>query len=180
VGVGVFEHRQTIVGISQQGRGEGFPGKYAGNILVADYEARAKTYREIGKVVHHSRRTIFFAPEAGYALAYHGRLDGQAWPTSNLVRWWRSDERAQLFMLDMLAMDEWPRSSEDDFGRRDYFAALQASEHPPEYFVVVRRSGKRKVMNWKQDVVLREITNDFPMVAKDHDYVVFDLTKQRD
>jgi hypothetical protein len=177
--VGVFEHRQTIVGIVQQGQGEGFPGKHVGNTLVADYEARAKTYREIGEVVHRSHRTVFFAPEAGYALVYHGRLDGQSWPPSNLVQWWRSDERAQRFMLDMLAMDEWPRSSRDDFGRRDYFAALQASERPPEYFIVVKRFTNRKVMNWREDRLLIELTEDFRVVAKDDDYVVFDLTKKK-
>ncbi len=150
-----------------------------GNILVADYEARAKTYREIGEVVDHSRRTVFFAPEAGYALVYHGRLDGQTWPTSNVVRWWRSDERAQRFMLDMLAMDRWPKSSGDDFGRRDYFAALQASERPPEYFVVVKRFTNQKVMSWREDKLLSEITEDFRVVAKDEDYVVFKLTKKK-
>ena len=109
---------------------------------------------------------------------YHGRLDGQMWPTWNLVQWWRSDHRAQLFMLGMLAMDEWPRNSDNDFGRKDYFAALLSSEHPPEYFVVVKRFGNRKVVNWKDDKVLLEITRDFPIVAQDDDYVVFDLTKR--
>jgi hypothetical protein len=81
-------------------------------------------------------------------------------------------------MLGMLAMDEWPRNSDNDFGRKDYFAALLSSEHPPEYFVVVKRFGNRKVVNWKDDKVLLEITRDFPIVAQDDDYVVFDLTKR--
>jgi hypothetical protein len=109
---------------------------------------------------------------------YHGRLDGQSWPTSNLVQWRRSDHKAQLFMLGMLAMDEWPRNSDNDFGRKDYFAALQASEHPPEYFVVVKRFGDRKVVNWRDDKPLIEITEKFRVVAQDEDYVVFDLTKK--
>jgi hypothetical protein len=178
--VGVLEHRQTVLGIVHQAQGKDFPEKYVGHILVADYEARAKTYREIGEIVDHSSRTVFSAPEAGYTLIYHGRLDGQMWPTSSLVQWWRSDERAQLFMLGMLAMDSWPRSSEDDFGRKDYFATLLSSESPPEYFVVVKRFGDRKMVKWKEDGVLAETTEDFPVVAQDDDYVVFDLTKKKD
>ena len=33
---------------------------------------------EIGEAVHHGQRAIFLAPEFGYPLIYHGRLDG-AW-----------------------------------------------------------------------------------------------------
>ena len=177
--VGVNEHRQIISGIAQQAQGKDFPGEYVGHTLVADYEARAEMYREIGEVVHHSRHTILWAPEAGYTLVYHGRIDGAIWPNSGLVQWWRSDERAQLFMQGMLSMDEWPTSPKDEFGRSDYFTALRSSDAPPEYFIVIKRFEEQTVANWKEDKVLSGIAKDFRVVAKDDDYVVFDLMKKR-
>jgi len=180
VAFGMNEHRQNAFGIVQQARGEAFPGEYVGHTLVADYEARAETYREIGEIVHHSRHTILWAPEAGYTLVYHGRIDGATWPSSELVQWWRRDERAQLFMQGMLSMDEWPRSPEGNFLRRDYFAALRSSEAPPEYFVVIKRFSGRSTVKWKEDEALRAITKNFRVVGRDDAYVVFDLTEKKE
>jgi hypothetical protein len=82
-------------------------------------------------------------------------------------------------MQGMLSMDEWPRSPEDDFGRRDYFTALRSSGAPPEYLVIIKRFEGRTVVKWKEDKVLRGIAKDFRVVAQDHDYVVFDLTERK-
>ena len=77
--LGAVEQRATILGIVQQGQDRAFPGRYAGGVTIADYGGRAVTYQEIGEVVDHSRHTIFLAPDLGYSLIYHGRLDGEYW-----------------------------------------------------------------------------------------------------
>jgi hypothetical protein len=76
-------------------------------------------------------------------------------------------------------MDEWPTSPKDDFGRRDYFTALRSSEAPPEYFIVIKRFEEQTVVNWKEDKILRGIAKNFRVMAKDDDYVVFDLLEKR-
>lgn len=83
-------------------------------------------------------------------------------------------------MQGMLSMDEWPRSPEGNFLRRDYFAALRSSEAPPEYFVVIKRFSGRSTVKWKEDEALRAITKNFRVVGRDDAYVVFDLTEKKE
>jgi hypothetical protein len=148
----VVEHKETVLLISRQGQGAAFPGKYVTNGTIADYEHRAEIYREAGEIVNHSSKTIVFAPDYGYSLAYHGRLDhGQFWylsPESNTVR-------------------------------KD-FAALYR-ENSFRYAIVIKRFAyyPRKV-DWrgrgKRDKDLRSVlARKFDVMARDHSYIVFDL-----
>jgi 4-amino-4-deoxy-L-arabinose transferase-like glycosyltransferase len=157
VSLSMFEHRTTILGISQQGQGANtFPGTYMGSALIADYEGRVKTYEEIGEIVDHSPRTIFSAPDFGYPLLYHGRLGGKYWPNPDMMAWWRSRERTALEVGSATS-------------RRELFDSLY-SEISPSYFIVIRSEG------WKDDRVLRRLlTTHFPVVARHADYLVFDL-----
>jgi len=159
VTLGVYGQRTTILGISQQAGGtRAFPGKYMGSALVADYDARVKTYREIGEMVGHSPRTIFSAPDFGYPLLYHGRLDGEYWPTPEMMAWWQSRGRSEAHLGGATT-------------RRELFDDWY-SEVSPEYFIVIRSEG------WRSDRGLRRLlTRHFPKVARDRYYLVFDLRK---
>jgi hypothetical protein len=155
----VVEQRTTIAGIVHQAGGaRPFPGRYMGSALIADYEARAKTYREIGEITGHSSRTIYAAPDFGYPLLYHGRIDGEYWPTPEMMAWWRSRGRTESHLGGAST-------------RRELFDDWY-SEVSPEYFVVIKPEG------WKDDRELRRLlTRHFPRVARDRDYVVFELRK---
>ena len=153
----VGEQRATILGIAQQAGGaKPFPGRYQGSALIADYESRAKAYRDIGKAIGHSRRTIFLAPDFGYPLLYHGRIEGEYWPSSGMVAWWRSVGRAETNLGGAT-------------NRRELFDRLY-SEASVEYFIVIKSEG------WKDDRPLRRLlTRHFPVVARGYGYLVFDL-----
>jgi hypothetical protein len=154
-----FEQRITIFGIAQQASGaKPFPGRYLGSALIADYGDRAKTYGEIGEIVGHSRRIIFSAPDFGYPLLYHGRIDGEYWPTPEMMGWWQSRGRTGAHLDGATT-------------RRELFDNWY-SQLSPEYFIVIKSEG------WKDDRQLRRLlTRHFPKVVRDRYYLVFDLRK---
>ena len=159
VGFAVVEQRATISGIAQQAGGaKSFSERYMGSAVIADYEGRANTYGEIGEIVGHSPRTIFSAADFGYPLLYHGRLDGEYWPTPEMMAWWRSRGRVEAHLGGATTR----RELFDDWYR----------EVSPEYFIVIKSEG------WKDDRQLRRLlTRHFSKVARDKDYLVFDLRK---
>jgi hypothetical protein len=159
VGLSVFGQRTAILGIVHQGEGsEPFPGRYVGSVLIADYGARASTYRKIGDIVDHSPRTIFSAADFGYPLLYYGRLQGEYWPTPDMVAWWRSRERVKSHLGGAT-------------NRRELFEQWY-SETSPEYFIVIKSEG------WRDDRALRRLLlRHFPKIASNRDYLVFDLRK---
>jgi len=162
--IGVVEQRTTILGIAQQGQGvNAFPGGYMGSALIADYDARAKIYRKIGEIVDHSHHTLFSAPDFGYPLLYYGRLDGEYWPTPGMMAWWRSQERTGSQLGSTT-------------NRNELFENMY-STLSPDYFIVINRftQGDQQV-GWKEDRRLRMLlTEHFPVVARDDDYLIFDL-----
>jgi hypothetical protein len=159
VGFTVVDQKTTILGIAHQAGGaKPFSGRYMGSALIADYQARANTYREIGEITGHSHRTIFSAPDFGSPLRYHGRIEGEYWPTPDMMSWWRSRERAAKHLGGAST-------------RRELFDTWY-TEESPEYFIVIKSEG------WRHDRQLRRLlSRHFPMVARDRDYLVFDLSK---
>jgi hypothetical protein len=154
----VVEQRTTIMGIVNQAEGsEPFPGRYMGSALIADYEARVKVYREIGEITGHSSRVIYSTPDFGYPLLFHGRIDGEYWPTPDMMGWWRSRGRTESHLDGATT-------------RRELFDDWY-SEISPEYFVVIKPEG------WSHDRGLRRLLKQhhFANVAKEKYYLVFDL-----
>jgi hypothetical protein len=127
-----------------------------GGVTVADYEGRAEAYWEIGEVVDHSRRTIFLAPDHGYSLIYHGRLDGEYWQVS------RGHRRRQA-------------------GTERLFNALY-KEGDTEYFIVIKRytlAYTTEEWSGEEYTHLRHfLTQNFTVLARDDDYIVFDLGRK--
>ena len=145
------EQSETISLIARQDQGEPFPGKSVSHGTTADYERRAEIYREIGEIVSHSPRAIIFAPDYGYSLAYHGRLDGRLflYPESKTVR-------------------------ED-------FEALYEESSPRYAIIIKRFAYYSRQVDWgggktKEHRGLRPLlTKKFDVVVSDDAYVIFNL-----
>jgi hypothetical protein len=157
VGLAMVEQRSTIKGITQQASGEKpFPGRYKGTALVADYQARARSYQKIGDLVGHSSNTIYSAPDFGVPLRYYGHLDGEYWPSPGMLSWWRSRGRESKQLGGAAS-------------RRELFDRWY-SESPPDYFIAIRSEG------WGDDKMLRRLLKrHFSLVNKNRYYLVFDL-----
>jgi hypothetical protein len=149
----VVEHRATILLIAQQGQGEAFPGRYVSHAMTADYERRAEVYREIGEIVNHSPHTLVLAPDFGYSLFYHGRIDGH-------------------FLL--------PTSTEfgEDVNRLraqhspKYFIVVKRFAH---YAMKVDWGGTREGRKFRG--ASHRLTKRARVVAEDDAYVVFDIER---
>lgn len=151
--LGVVDQRATISGIAQQGQGKAFPGRYVGPVSITDYGSRAETYQKIGEVVDHSRHTIFVAPDLGYPLIHHGRLDGEYWHVPR-------------------------RLQRQQSGTERRFNALY-NEGETEYFIVVKYFAPTyETVAWSSEEyqgLRRLLFRNFPVLARDDDYIVFDL-----
>ncbi len=156
---GALEHQVTIRSTARSMQGEYGQSRSEPKILSADYEGRVRVYEEIGEFVHHNQRAVFFAPEYGYPLIYHGRVDGVFWPAPSAGEWWRYEDHYG------------PAPSE-----RVYFENLY-SEFSPRYFIVIKhfRAGRPEVESWNEDELLRSLGKEFHVIALDRDYIVFDL-----
>jgi Dolichyl-phosphate-mannose-protein mannosyltransferase len=155
--VTVVEQRPTIEGIAYQASGEKpFPGRLKGTALVADYQARAEIYKDIGNIVGHSSSTIYSAPDFGVPLRYHGRIDGEYWPTPGMLAWWQSRGRESKQLGGASS-------------RRELFDQWY-SEASPNYFIVIRSEG------WGEDRMLRRLLKShFIEVTRNRYYLIFDL-----
>jgi Dolichyl-phosphate-mannose-protein mannosyltransferase len=153
----LVEQHSTIEGIAYQASGEKpFPGRLKGTALIADYQARAETYKNIGDIVGHSSSTIYSAPDFGAPLRYYGRIDGEYWPTPGMLAWWRSRGRESKQLGGASS-------------RRELFDQWY-SEASPEYFIVIRSEG------WGDDRMLRRLLKrHFTKVKKNRYYLIFDL-----
>jgi len=153
----LVEQHSTIKGITNQARGEKpFPGRVKGTALIADYQARAESYKNIGDIVGHSSSTIYSAPDFGAPLRYYGRIDGEYWPTPGMLDWWRSRGRESKQLGGASS-------------RRELFDQWY-SEASPEYFIVIRSEG------WGEDRMLRRLLKrHFTNIKKNRYYLIFDL-----
>jgi hypothetical protein len=153
----LVEQQSTLKGIENQASGEKpFPGRIKGTALIADYQARAETYKNIGDIVGHSSSTIYSAPDFGAPLRYYGRIDGEYWPTPGMLAWWRSRGRESKQLGGASS-------------RRELFDGWY-SEAPPKYFIVIRSEG------WGEDRMLRRLLKrHFTEVERNRYYLIFDL-----
>ena len=121
---------------------------------VSAFGSRVEMYQEIGEVVDHSPNSLFWAPDYGKPLKYHGWLHGEAWPRSGDVRFEELMKAPQV-------------------GTQERFKTLDA-ETSPEYFIVLPDD---EWLNEQKD--LRDLlTKEFPILAENDDYTVFDLREK--
>jgi hypothetical protein len=119
------------------------------------YARQVATAREVGEAVNHSTKTVFLAPYYGEPLIYHGELSGVWWPhTSDL----RADELRGLP----------PDAFADRFRRRTRgFSA--------EYFIVTDFRDYAA-----QEDLQQFLSTQYPVLAQNRDYLIFDLRRKRD
>jgi hypothetical protein len=120
------------------------------------------TFREIGEVVDHSRRTFVLfggslgrGPNYGFALMYHGRISGETWPLPTPIGERQEGKRGI--------------STEELFSRR-------YRKHSPEYFIISRGWWEREETRGLRTL----LTENYPMAAQGDSYVVFDLRRNLD
>ena len=120
------------------------------------------TFKKIGEVVNHSRRTLVLfggspsgGPNYGFALMYYGRLSGETWPWPTHLGERQVGTRAD--------------AAEELFSRR-------SRKHSPEYFIISRGWWNREETSGLRAF----LTKNFPMMAQDDRYVVFDLRRNLD
>lgn len=114
------------------------------------------TYQEIGEAVNHSRDTLLLASEYGYALQYHGRLSGHAWPPVSDQRW----EEQNLGVQEM--------SEEERFN-------YLYSKHAPDYFIVADRYWMK---DEEHEALRNFLTENFSIIVQENRYAVFDLREK--
>ncbi len=156
----VAEHRATVLGLAEQGRGAAFPGRLVGNATVANYQDRADIYEDIGRIVGHDA-VIYLAPDFGGPLLYHGEIpNGQKLTTHFQRRAGRPQPSAGVPFDDLVAQGSY------------------------EHFVVIRRFtfyGNKEDWGGKEYGKLRRSVRErYPVAARTPDYVVFDLRNRKD
>jgi hypothetical protein len=122
--------------------------------LDASLERRVHVAEEIGALVRHSKRTVFLSGDYGLPLEYHGHVSGVPWPLASDFEW---EELAGVR----------PKTVEQRF-------ADLPEEGPLDYFIVFDR------YEYGQQPALRTfLAARFPLVARGHDYLIFDLGGRR-
>jgi 4-amino-4-deoxy-L-arabinose transferase-like glycosyltransferase len=115
-----------------------------------DFTADIQLSKEIGEIVNHSTRTIMLAPHGGRSYRYHGQFSGTTWPT-------RGDENAEgLYGLPKLSVEKRVQLLGGD-GRADYFIVVNFEE-----------------TKYQQDLT-DYLTSNYPIIAENDRYLVFDL-----
>jgi hypothetical protein len=120
------------------------------------------TFREIGEVVDHSRRTLVLfggsqsgGQNYGFALMYYGRLSGETWPWPTHIGERQEGKRAI--------------TTEELFSRR-------SRKHSPEYFII-----SKGWWNREETKDLRAfLTERFAVAAQGDAYIVFDLRRKEE
>lgn len=117
---------------------------------VPDYTAEIAVARDVGRLVGHSTRTIFLAPDYGHPLMYYGELSGRDWPYGYDIR----DEA--LYTTS-------PRSAAERLARMTEAEAA-------DFFVVLDRDELSRQPDLA--MVLRE---RFPVFAEGERFIIFDM-----
>jgi hypothetical protein len=128
-----------------------YGGPLPGELAGSRPENRIETYKEIGEAVEHSPSTLFWAPDYGKPLQYHGWLSGTPWPRTAEIQ----DEKLQGVR---------EISTEERFEDMD-------AEIAPEYFIVILDS------EWSKENKDLEgfLTSNFSVLVENDDYLVFSL-----
>lgn len=128
-------------------------GQSGVKLIQSNFGSEVKTAKEIGDLLGHSVETIFLDRAYGVALKYHGELGGVFWPST-----------ADLQYYEMIGMPE--------FNVIKYFKNLEL-KRSAEYFIVT---------DFKEFEEQSELKNylyrNFPLLAKNEDYLIFDLRKK--
>lgn len=128
-------------------------GQSGVKFIQSDFGGEVKAAKEIGDLVGHSVNTIFLDRTYGGALKYHGELGGVFWPS-----------KVDLQAYEMKGMPE--------FKAIKHFKKLEL-KRSREYFIVT------DLKEFEEQPELRNyLYRNFPLLAKNEDYLIFDLRKK--
>ena len=124
-----------------------------------DFARELKMAEEIGDIVDHSTSTVFLTSDFGRSLTYHGILSGLPWPISLSLRERKETgiaipDEDELFNLNYLTI-------------RTHGKYVQCT---PDFFIVTDFG------EFEQQQSLKKfLSTNFPILARNEDYVIFDL-----
>jgi hypothetical protein len=154
--LGLVEHKQSVGLIAKQER------------TASIYAHYVATFQEIGEVVHHSHRALVLfgcpqyigQPNCGLALMYHGRLLGRTWPNPDRI--------VQEGKIRLVQERRREISTERRFDR-------YLKKPSSEYFIISKGWWEAEETKDLRGFLIK----NFPMTARNDDYVVFDLRERR-
>lgn len=131
------------------------------DFLTGSYEKEILVAEEIGDYVRHSTKNVFLTPDFGRILAYYGKFAGLPWPTSQsfYARKVRGERGSDI---------------EKDFASDHMIIGYQGKfiEYTPDYFIIT------DFLEFEIQSDLREhLTENFPILVKNKDYIIFDMRK---
>lgn len=140
--------------------------------ITSDFEKEVRAAREIGEIVGHSTSTVFLTSDYGRSLAYHGKLSGLPWPISISMRDRKEmgtpiPDRKELFNPRYLMIRTY--KSKLFKGKQIYEEYIR---YTPDYFIVTDFEEFEKQPDLKDFLY-----NNFPVISKSEDYLIFDLRK---
>ncbi|GBE16569.1 dolichyl-phosphate-mannose-protein mannosyltransferase [bacterium BMS3Abin15] len=129
--------------------------------LAGDFEKEVKNAEEIGEIVGHSTNTVFLAADFGRSLAYNGELSGLPWPIAASLR-----ERKERGLIIP--------SKEELFNSRYLMIRTHGKyiKYAPDFFIIT------DFKEFENQTDLKDFLNgNFPIIAQNEDYLIFDLRK---
>jgi hypothetical protein len=132
--------------------------------VIEDFEKELKIAEEIGEIVNHNTNTLFLTSDFGRSLTYHGELSGLPWPTS--VSFQERRDRG---------IKSPPK--EELFNRRYFTIRAHAKfiRYTPDFFIITDFEEFKRQPDLK-----KFLTANFPIIAQNDDYLIFDLRKMSD
>lgn len=136
---------------------------YIYSFFKESYDKKIEMYKEIGKIVEHSRETIFLTSDFGRSLTYHGELSGLPWPTSLSLREREKvnipiPDRGELFNINYLTI-------------RTHGKYIK---YKPDYFIITELEEFKR-----QQDLMDFLNSNFPLIAKKDEYLIYDLRKMK-
>ena len=139
----------NFVGLNQQFR----------KFIADDFERGVQVAREIGETVGHSTNTVLLTPYFGRVIAYEGELSGLPWPKNSSLR-----ERRERGLVPL---------RKDELFNLNYLTIRTHGKYikyTPDFFII---TAFEEFENQKD---LKDFLNtNFPVFAKNEDYLIFDL-----
>jgi hypothetical protein len=131
------------------------------NFIVGDFERDVQMAKEIGEIVGHSTNNLFLTHDFGRVIAYNGEFSGLSWPTRFSLR-----DRREKGLKPL---------SKDELFNPGYLTIRTHGKYikyTPDFFIITEFS------EFEEQVDLREfLSNNFPVIARSEDYIIFDLRK---
>lgn len=138
----------------------GFEPEFS-KFLKDDFDRTVRMSKEIGEHIGHSTDTIFLDPNFGRVIAYHGEFAGLPWPTKESLY----ERRLRGTRVPDI---------KEDFTRDKITILYQGEfiEYRPDFFIITAFD------EFERQPDLKDFLNsNFPILAQNDAYLIFDLRK---